>query len=139
MGPAPVDVEAMVAGVRERRPAWVARAITLVESTRPDHQAQAQDFADQAYADLYYGSHYATRVYDDNPESTNAYYAAYYAWYAAYDIDYNGDYDAAACDGYYACWYAWYAYQELGTDDAWYAQYYLNFGYLEAWIVYAGD
>jgi LAO/AO transport system kinase len=38
----PVDLDAMAAGVRERAPAWVARAITLVESTRGDHQAQAQ-------------------------------------------------------------------------------------------------
>ena len=36
------DLEAMAAGVRERTPAWVARAITLVESTRADHQALAQ-------------------------------------------------------------------------------------------------
>jgi LAO/AO transport system kinase len=33
----------MAAGVRERVPAWVARAITLVESTRRDHQARAQE------------------------------------------------------------------------------------------------
>ncbi|GAA2706672.1 methylmalonyl Co-A mutase-associated GTPase MeaB [Actinoplanes palleronii] len=39
---APVDLPAMAAGVRARTPAWVARAITLVESTRADHQAQAQ-------------------------------------------------------------------------------------------------
>jgi LAO/AO transport system kinase len=38
----PVDLDAMAAGVRERAPSWVARAITLVESTRVDHQAQAQ-------------------------------------------------------------------------------------------------
>ncbi|BCY10057.1 methylmalonyl Co-A mutase-associated GTPase MeaB [Actinoplanes sp. L3-i22] len=38
----PLDLDAMAAGVRDRTPAWVARAITLVESTRPDHQAQAQ-------------------------------------------------------------------------------------------------
>ncbi|MEV6346483.1 methylmalonyl Co-A mutase-associated GTPase MeaB [Actinoplanes sp. NPDC051851] len=37
-----VDVEAMAAGVREHSPAWVARAITLVESTRRDHQVLAQ-------------------------------------------------------------------------------------------------
>jgi GTPase len=43
MARAPLDLEAMAAGVRARTPAWVARAITLVESTRPDHQAQAQD------------------------------------------------------------------------------------------------
>jgi LAO/AO transport system kinase len=38
----PVDLEAMAAGVRARTPSWVARAITLVESTRADHQADAQ-------------------------------------------------------------------------------------------------
>jgi LAO/AO transport system kinase len=37
-----VDLEAMAAGVRDRSPAWIARAITLVESTRADHQEQAQ-------------------------------------------------------------------------------------------------
>lgn len=37
-----IDVEAMAAGVRDRAPAWIARAITLVESTRPDHQKLAQ-------------------------------------------------------------------------------------------------
>jgi LAO/AO transport system kinase len=37
-----IDVEEMAAGVRARTPAWVARAITLVESTRRDHQALAQ-------------------------------------------------------------------------------------------------
>ncbi len=39
----PVDLDTMAAGVRERSPAFLARAITLVESTRADHQAQAQD------------------------------------------------------------------------------------------------
>ncbi|GAA1616157.1 methylmalonyl Co-A mutase-associated GTPase MeaB [Actinoplanes couchii] len=34
--------EEIAAGVRARSPAWVARAITLVESTRPDHQDRAQ-------------------------------------------------------------------------------------------------
>lgn len=43
MAAPPVDLAAMAAGVRDRSPAWVARAITLVESTRRDHQAQAQD------------------------------------------------------------------------------------------------
>ncbi|MBL7259511.1 methylmalonyl Co-A mutase-associated GTPase MeaB [Actinoplanes sp. LDG1-01] len=33
----------MAAGVRDRSPAWVARAITLVESTRRDHQERAQE------------------------------------------------------------------------------------------------
>jgi LAO/AO transport system kinase len=42
-GRPPIDVAAMAAGVRERSPAWVARAITLVESTRDDHQARAQE------------------------------------------------------------------------------------------------
>jgi LAO/AO transport system kinase len=42
MAAPPVDIAAMAAGVRGRIPAWVARAITLVESTRRDHQAQAQ-------------------------------------------------------------------------------------------------
>lgn len=42
MSPAPIDIDTMVAGVRARVPAWVARAITLVESTRADHRAQAQ-------------------------------------------------------------------------------------------------
>lgn len=37
-----IDVDAMAAGVLDRAPAWVARAITLVESTRRDHQDQAQ-------------------------------------------------------------------------------------------------
>lgn len=36
------DIDTMAAGVRDRNPAWVARAITLVESTRPDHQDVAQ-------------------------------------------------------------------------------------------------
>ncbi|MEU5784718.1 methylmalonyl Co-A mutase-associated GTPase MeaB [Micromonospora lupini] len=39
---AAVDVEAMVAGVRAGTPVWVARAVTLVESTRPDHRRAAQ-------------------------------------------------------------------------------------------------
>jgi LAO/AO transport system kinase len=38
-----IDVDAMAAGVADRVPAWVARAVTLVESTRPDHQALAQE------------------------------------------------------------------------------------------------
>ena len=37
-----VDVEAYAAGVRAGDPAWIARAITLVESTRADHRAAAQ-------------------------------------------------------------------------------------------------
>jgi LAO/AO transport system kinase len=37
-----LDFEAMVSGVLAGAPAWVARAITLVESTRTDHQAAAQ-------------------------------------------------------------------------------------------------
>jgi LAO/AO transport system kinase len=38
----PLDVEEMAARVRAGAPAWIARAITLVESTRPDHRASAQ-------------------------------------------------------------------------------------------------
>jgi LAO/AO transport system kinase len=37
-----VDVDALVAGVREGRRASVSRAITLVESARPDHRAAAR-------------------------------------------------------------------------------------------------
>ncbi|RKR86078.1 LAO/AO transport system kinase [Micromonospora pisi] len=36
------DVEAYAAGVLAGAPAWIARAITLVESRRPDHRALAQ-------------------------------------------------------------------------------------------------
>jgi LAO/AO transport system kinase len=36
------DVDAYAAGVRAGSRAWIARAITLVESTRADHRAQAQ-------------------------------------------------------------------------------------------------
>lgn len=36
----PADI---AAGVRARTPAWVARAITLIESRRPDHQELAQE------------------------------------------------------------------------------------------------
>ncbi|ROO90130.1 LAO/AO transport system kinase [Actinocorallia herbida] len=36
------DVKDYVTGVREGSRAWIARAITLVESTRPDHRALAQ-------------------------------------------------------------------------------------------------
>ncbi|MFY1650305.1 methylmalonyl Co-A mutase-associated GTPase MeaB [Solwaraspora sp. WMMB762] len=39
---APAPVADYVAGVRAGAPAWLARAITLVESTRPDHRAHAQ-------------------------------------------------------------------------------------------------
>jgi LAO/AO transport system kinase len=38
-----VDLDALAAGVRAGSLAWVARAITLVESTRPDHQRRAQE------------------------------------------------------------------------------------------------
>ncbi|GAA4601363.1 LAO/AO transport system kinase [Actinoplanes octamycinicus] len=38
----PVDVEQYAAGVRAGAPAWVSRAITLVESVRPDHRSAAQ-------------------------------------------------------------------------------------------------
>jgi LAO/AO transport system kinase len=37
-----IDVDAYAAGVRRAAPAWVARAITLVESTRADHVTAAQ-------------------------------------------------------------------------------------------------
>jgi len=37
-----VDVEEYAAGVRSGSRAWLGRAITLVESTRPDHRALAQ-------------------------------------------------------------------------------------------------
>lgn len=40
--PAGIDVEALVDGVLAGRRAALARSITLVESTRPDHQEQAQ-------------------------------------------------------------------------------------------------
>jgi LAO/AO transport system kinase len=39
----PVDVEELAAGVREGRRAAVARSITLVESSRPDHRALARE------------------------------------------------------------------------------------------------
>jgi LAO/AO transport system kinase len=39
----PVDVAALVEGVRSGRRADVARAITLVESSRPEHRAAARD------------------------------------------------------------------------------------------------
>ncbi len=39
----PVDVEALATGVREGRRAAVARAITLVESSRTDHRALARE------------------------------------------------------------------------------------------------
>jgi LAO/AO transport system kinase len=38
-----IDPQAMAAGVLARTPAWVARAITLVESTHPGHQNHTQD------------------------------------------------------------------------------------------------
>ena len=37
------DVAALASGIRERRRAAVARAITLVESSRPDHRAAARE------------------------------------------------------------------------------------------------
>ena len=37
-----LDLEELVAGVRAGTLAWIARAITLVESTRPDHRELAQ-------------------------------------------------------------------------------------------------
>ena len=38
-----VDVPALVAGIRDRQRAAVSRAITLVESSRPDHRAAARE------------------------------------------------------------------------------------------------
>ncbi|MFF9781944.1 LAO/AO transport system kinase [Streptomyces sp. SceaMP-e96] len=40
--PATIDVERYAEGVRAGSRAWIARAVTLVESTRPDHRAAAQ-------------------------------------------------------------------------------------------------
>jgi LAO/AO transport system kinase len=39
----PLDVESLVAGVREGNRSAVSRAITLVESSRPDHRAAARE------------------------------------------------------------------------------------------------
>jgi len=41
--PSPVDVEQIAAGVREGSRAAVSRAITLVESSRPEHRARARE------------------------------------------------------------------------------------------------
>ena len=41
--PRPVDVAALVEGVRAGRRADVSRAITLVESSRPDHRGAARE------------------------------------------------------------------------------------------------
>jgi len=49
---APIDVKALAEGVRAGRRAAMARAITLVESTRPDHQAQAQDLLVRLLPDI---------------------------------------------------------------------------------------
>lgn len=43
MMPRPIDVDALVAGVQAGQRAAVARAITLVESSRPEHRAAARD------------------------------------------------------------------------------------------------
>ncbi|MEW9515637.1 methylmalonyl Co-A mutase-associated GTPase MeaB [Streptomyces tubercidicus] len=40
--PATIDVDRYAEGVRAGSRAWIARAVTLVESTRPDHRAAAQ-------------------------------------------------------------------------------------------------
>lgn len=40
--PPVIDIDQYIRGVREGSRAWIARAITLVESTRPDHRASAQ-------------------------------------------------------------------------------------------------
>ena len=42
MSQPPPDVPKLVSGVRAGSRAWIARAITLVESTRPDHRVLAQ-------------------------------------------------------------------------------------------------
>ncbi|WP_327675052.1 methylmalonyl Co-A mutase-associated GTPase MeaB [Kitasatospora sp. NBC_00458] len=42
MAPRTIDLDSYATGVREGSRAYVARAITLVESTRPDHRALAQ-------------------------------------------------------------------------------------------------
>ncbi|MQS11194.1 methylmalonyl Co-A mutase-associated GTPase MeaB [Streptomyces kaniharaensis] len=42
MPPRTIDLDQYAAGVREGSRAWIARAVTLVESTRPDHRALAQ-------------------------------------------------------------------------------------------------
>ncbi|WP_436532003.1 methylmalonyl Co-A mutase-associated GTPase MeaB [Actinoplanes sp. HUAS TT8] len=46
-----IALDEMAAGVRNRTPAWVARAITLVESTRADHQSQAQQLLKELLPD----------------------------------------------------------------------------------------
>src|SRR4051794_20716996 len=40
--PQRIDLDAYVKGVLDGSRAWIARAITLVESTRPDHRELAQ-------------------------------------------------------------------------------------------------
>ncbi|MGN6752481.1 MAG: methylmalonyl Co-A mutase-associated GTPase MeaB [Intrasporangium sp.] len=45
-----VDVDGLVAGVREGQRASVARAITLVESSRPDHRVAARTLLEQLMA-----------------------------------------------------------------------------------------
>ncbi|MFE6872487.1 methylmalonyl Co-A mutase-associated GTPase MeaB [Kitasatospora sp. NPDC057692] len=42
MAPRTIDLDSYATGVREGSRAYIARAITLVESTRPDHRALAQ-------------------------------------------------------------------------------------------------
>ncbi|NBE52945.1 methylmalonyl Co-A mutase-associated GTPase MeaB [Streptomyces boluensis] len=41
--PKPIDIDAYAKGVLDGKRAYIARAITLVESTRPDHRSQAQE------------------------------------------------------------------------------------------------
>ncbi|MFM9371955.1 methylmalonyl Co-A mutase-associated GTPase MeaB [Streptomyces sp. Da 82-17] len=41
--PKPIDIDGYVQGVLDGKRAHIARAITLVESTRPDHRAHAQE------------------------------------------------------------------------------------------------
>ncbi|MFD0278174.1 methylmalonyl Co-A mutase-associated GTPase MeaB [Kitasatospora sp. NPDC127111] len=42
MPPRTIDLDSYVTGVLDGSRAWIARAVTLVESTRPDHRALAQ-------------------------------------------------------------------------------------------------
>ncbi|MEU0395498.1 methylmalonyl Co-A mutase-associated GTPase MeaB [Streptomyces sp. NPDC006208] len=45
--PPKIDIDAYVKGVREGSRAYIARAVTLVESTRPDHRVLAQQLLTQ--------------------------------------------------------------------------------------------
>ncbi|MGA7689663.1 MAG: methylmalonyl Co-A mutase-associated GTPase MeaB [Jiangellales bacterium] len=50
--PAAIDVESLAEGVHDGKRAAMARAITLVESTRPDHQDLAQDLLVRLLPDI---------------------------------------------------------------------------------------